>query len=93
VWREEGSMKRFRNSGAHQVAMRFLSEICSEAGYVRWQQESPELPTWEEAQRRMLAQGTLSKLKHPSAFHQAGWAAPELPDGRLGRRAQEVHGD
>lgn len=93
VWREEGAMKRFRNSGAHQLAMRVLAEICSEASYVRWQQETPDPPSWEEAQRHILAQGTLSKLRHPSAFHQSGRAAPEQPEVRLGRRAPEANGD
>jgi hypothetical protein len=78
VWKGEDSMRRFRNSGAHQVAMRILSEICSEASYTRWQQDTPEPPTWEEAQQRMLAQGVLSKVKHPSAFHQSGKTAPEM---------------
>lgn len=78
VWKEEGSMKRFRNTGAHQRAMRILAEICSEASYARWQQESPEPPTWEDAHKRMLAQGVLSKVKHPSAFHQAGRTAPAM---------------
>lgn len=88
VWSEEGTMKRFRNSGAHQRAMRILSEICSEASYTRWEQETPEPPTWEEAQRRMLAQGVLSKVKHPSSFHLAGRTAPEIPQGMPGRSAQ-----
>lgn len=90
VWREESTMKRFRNSGAHQIAMRILAEICSEASYARWQQESPEPPSWEEAQRRILAQGVLSKLKHPSAFHQAGRSAPELDRATPSAQAQII---
>jgi hypothetical protein len=93
VWREEDAMKRFRNSGAHQLAIRLLADMCNEAAYVRWQQETPEPPTWEEAQRRMLAQGKLSKLKHPSAFHQAERTAPELPGASVGGNAQEASGD
>lgn len=89
VWREQDSMKRFRNSGAHQLAMRILAAICSEASYARWQQETPEPPTWEEAQRRMLAQGVLSKVKHPSAFHLAGRTAPEM-DTRPGNIKTEA---
>ncbi|OGO37125.1 MAG: hypothetical protein A2W35_07305 [Chloroflexi bacterium RBG_16_57_11] len=90
VWSQEDSMKRFRSSGAHKFAMRILSEICSEASYTRWQQETPEPPAWEEAQRRMLAQGILSKVKHPSAFHQAGRTAPELTRGRSVRSVQDT---
>jgi hypothetical protein len=92
VWNEESTMKRFRNSGAHQLAMRILAEICSEASYTRWQQETPEPPTWEQAQRRMLAQGVLSKLKHPSDFHQAGHTAPGIDTALQKAGAQNTTG-
>lgn len=77
VWREEAAMKKYRGSGAHQVAMRLLSEMCSEAAYARWQQETPTLPTWEEAHRRVLTEGKLSRVKRPSPLHAAGKTAPE----------------
>ena len=76
VWKDEPSMKSFRNSGAHQLAMRILSEICSEASYTRWQQETPDIPDWEQAHESMLKNGKLSKLKQPSTFHLEGNAAP-----------------
>lgn len=78
VWSGEDTMKQYRNSGAHQIAMRLLSQICSEASVVRWQQESTELPTWEEAHRRILSEGKLSKVKHPSPLHAAGQTAPTM---------------
>ncbi|MEM7347216.1 MAG: hypothetical protein AAF485_23500 [Chloroflexota bacterium] len=77
-WSTEADMKQFRNSGAHQVAMRILSRICNEAAYVRWTQDSPDLPDWAEAHHRLTIEGRLSKLKRPSAFHLAGQAAPPL---------------
>lgn len=78
IWADEAKMKEYRGSGAHQIAMRILSEICNEAAVVRWQQVDVELPTWEEAHRRMLSDGKLSKVKHPSALHSAGRTAPEM---------------
>lgn len=78
VWKEESSMKNFRNSGAHQLAMRILAQICDEASYTRWQQETPDVPTWDDAHKAMLESGVLSKLKKPSAFHVAGNTAPPL---------------
>ena len=77
IWTEESAMKKYRGSGAHQIAMRILSEMCSEASVTRWQQESTELPTWEEAHRRLLVEGKLSKVKHPSPLQAAGKTAPE----------------
>lgn len=77
VWQDETLMKKYRGSGAHQVAMRLLSEICSEASVARWSQDTAELPTWEEVHRRMLVEGRLSKVKHPSSMQAAGRTAPE----------------
>ena len=77
VWNDETQMKKYRGSGAHQIAMRMLSEMCSEASVARWQQEGTELPTWEEAHRRMLTEGKLSKVKHPSPLQLSGLTAPD----------------
>ena len=77
VWNDESQMKKYRGSGAHQIAMRMLSEMCSEASVARWQQESTDLPTWEEAHSRMLSEGKLSKVKHPSPLQVAGKTAPD----------------
>ncbi len=78
IWADEAKMKEYRGSGAHQIAMRILSEICNEASVARWQQADAELPTWEEAHQRILSDGKLSKVKHPSVLHAAGRTAPEL---------------
>lgn len=78
IWADEASMKKYRSSGAHQIAMRLLSEICSEASYVRWQQMDTRLPAWEEAHMRILQEGKLSRVKHPSPLHTAGRTAPEM---------------
>lgn len=77
IWQDEAAMKNYRGSGAHQIAMRILSEICNEASYTRWQQSDAELPAWEEAHRRMLTEGRQSKVKHPSPLHSAGKTAPD----------------
>ena len=78
IWSDETAMKKYRGSGAHQIAMRILSEMCSEASVTRWQQEDAELPTWEEAHRRILIEGKQSKVKHPSPLQSSGRTAPEL---------------
>ncbi len=77
VWKDESAMKKYRGSGAHQIAMRLLSEMCNEAAYARWTQDTPDLPTWEEAHRRVLTEGKLSKVKHPSPLHANGKTAPD----------------
>lgn len=81
VWSDEAAMKQYRGSGAHQVAMRLLAEVCSEAAYARWEQETPDLPAWEEAHQRILREGKLSKVKYPSPLHAAGKTAPDVMTG------------
>ncbi len=78
IWADEAKMKEYRGSGAHQIAMRLLSEICNEASVALWQQADTQLPTWEEAHQQMLINGKLSKVKHPSALQTAGRTAPEM---------------
>jgi hypothetical protein len=76
VWADEAQMKKYRGLGAHQVAMRMLSEMCSEASVARWQQDKAELPTWEAAHHRILTEGKQSKVKHPSPLQASGVTAP-----------------
>lgn len=72
VWRDQQAMRAYRNTGAHMRAMPKLLEWCDEASVVNWEQEASELPTNEEAQKRMVAEGRLSKVRHPSQAHAAG---------------------
>ena len=55
----------------HRSAMVKLAEWCDEASVVHWRQESAELPAWSEAHRRMVAEGRASRVRYPSAAHQA----------------------
>lgn len=66
-------MKAFMLSGQHGAAMRKLLNWCDEASLAHWTQDNCELPSWNEAHRRMLRHGRVSKVNHPSeaqkAFH------------------------
>jgi hypothetical protein len=82
AWRDGDAMRAFRNGSAHLKAMRRLIDICCAASYAHWQQDSTELPTLEQAHARMLAEGKLSKVRHPSALQQSGRAATDkVPRG------------
>ncbi len=72
VWEDEASMRNYMRSGAHRQAMPKLAEWCDEASTVHWHQEDVEPPSWDEAIRRMLAEGRLAPVKCPSANHAAG---------------------
>lgn len=50
VWEDEAAMKAYMQSGAHQEAMPTISKLSESASTVHWQQESTNLPNWNEAE-------------------------------------------
>jgi hypothetical protein len=84
AWEDEAAMRCFRQKAAHSRVMTKLLEWCDEAAYVHWTQDSQELPDWTEAHRRLLKEGKLSKVHHPSAAHEAKLFAEPKP-GRIER--------
>lgn len=69
VWNSEPDMRSFMLAGVHGRVMRSLLEWCDEAALVHWVQESPPLPSWEEAYQRLQQSGRVSKVNHPSEDH------------------------
>src|SRR6185503_12328576 len=84
AWEDEAAMRAYRQKGAHGLVMPKLLEWCDEASYVHWSQEGPELPDWREAHRRLVQDGKLSKVYHPSPAHVAKQFAEPKP-GRTQR--------
>jgi len=72
VWQDEAAMRRYMTSGTHRKAMPKLAQWCDEASTVHWSQDNAELPPWEEIQQRMMAQGRLHPVKHPSRNQEMG---------------------
>ncbi|HXL23145.1 MAG TPA: hypothetical protein VOA78_11805 [Candidatus Dormibacteraeota bacterium] len=66
AWQDEASMNAFRIASAHGAVMPKLLGWCDEASVVHWHQETPELPAWLDAHRRMVNDGRPSKVHHPS---------------------------
>jgi hypothetical protein len=66
AWNDEAAMRAYRNSGAHRNVMPKLLEWCDEASVAHWTQESAELPNWQDAYQRLVQEGRLSKVHHPS---------------------------
>jgi heme-degrading monooxygenase HmoA len=79
VWESEPAMRAYRNSGLHMRVMPKLLEWCDEASFAHWAVDDPALPSMEEAHRRMITDGRLSKVNHPSSAHAAGRTAMEGP--------------
>src|SRR5271167_4609642 len=51
--------------------LRSLLQRCDEAALVHWTQADAELPSWEEAHKRIQQEGRQSKVNHPSVGHTA----------------------
>ena len=69
LWQDQAAMRAYITTGAHLKAMPKLLEWCDEASVVHWTQDEPNLPSWNEADHRMRAEGRVSKVRHPSAAH------------------------
>ena len=72
-------MRQYRGTDAHLRAMPKLLHWCDEASVVHWTQDSPELPDGATALNRMIADGRLSKVRHPSPEHVAKTIAAQEP--------------
>jgi hypothetical protein len=77
LWKSDGDMRAFRNSGPHRAAMPHLLHWCDEASFAHWSTDTPGLPSVEEAHERMIAIGKLSKVNRPSPLQQAGRTVSE----------------
>ncbi len=87
VWDGEESMRAYMISGDHKRAMPHLLEWCDEASIAHWTQEGREVPSWEEADRRMREQGRISKVRHPSGAHaNLSYRAPRTTQGGVIQR-------
>jgi quinol monooxygenase YgiN len=69
MWEDERSMKSFMATGPHREAMPRLAEWADEASVVHWHQDSAEHPDWNEAARRMRAEGRPTKIRRPGPHH------------------------
>ncbi len=77
AWQDAASMRAYRNTAAHMKAMPKLLGWCDEASVVHWEQPGDILPSAAEALRRMVSEGRISKVRHPSPGHAAGQIAPD----------------
>jgi heme-degrading monooxygenase HmoA len=71
AWEDEAAMRGFMLANPHKESMSKLAHWCDEASVAHWMQETAALPEWQEAHRRMLAQGRRSKVKFPSKAQEA----------------------
>ncbi len=81
TWTDRSAMRAYMTSGRHAEVMPKLRGWCDEAHVAHWEQESADLPPWDEAHRRLLAVGRTSAVEHPSPAHATlDLPPPVLPD-------------
>ena len=71
AWTDQSALRAFMVDGAHGRGMRKLKTWCDEAAVAHWTQANSDLPTWAEAHQRLQAEGRRSKVRFPSAAHEA----------------------
>jgi len=69
IWRDAEAMRAFRNSGNHRTAMPKLAGWCDEASYVHWEQADDLAPDLKTARDRLVAEGVVSQVNHPSSVN------------------------
>ena len=70
-WTSDAAMKTFMHAAPHGPVMRKLLDWCDEASIAHWTQDSPDLPSWQEAHRRLQQEGRPSKVRCPTPSHTA----------------------
>jgi hypothetical protein len=68
-WTNEAAMKAFMHAQPHGPVMRKLLDWCDEASLVHWTQDGADPPPWDEAHRRLQAEGRPSKVRYPTPAH------------------------
>jgi hypothetical protein len=71
AWTSEKAMRGYMMAGAHHRSMSKFAVWCDEASVVHWDQDEEELPHWDVAVARMKSEGRPSRVRQPSADHQA----------------------
>jgi hypothetical protein len=70
AWQERRPMQAFVGTEPHRSTMARLDDWCDEATFVDWHQASADLPDWQASYRRLVADGQVASLTHPSDAHQ-----------------------
>jgi hypothetical protein len=90
VWSDIKSMEAYRVAKMHGAAMPKLMDWCDEASIAHWTQDSPAVPQWLEAYKRMAREGRPSKVRQPSPAHVA-FQVPALVPTRFCGELPPLH--
>ena len=71
AWQERGRMEAFVGSEPHLSTMGRIDDWCDEATFVGWEQDSADLPDWQDGYRRLVASGQAASLTQATEAHHA----------------------
>ena len=66
AWQSKESIEPFMNTEPHLGTRALADHLCDEATFVDWEQDSAELPDWQTAWRRLVADGESATLSNAS---------------------------
>jgi hypothetical protein len=79
-WQTRASMEAFVNADPHLSTEGLLDELCDEATFVDWEQDSADLPDWRTNWQHLVADGQSATLTNASAANQTrAFPAPVVP--------------
>ncbi len=77
AWQGRDPMHAFVGSEPHLSTMGRLDDWCDEATFIDWEQNSADLPDWQDAYQRLIANGQVANLASASqAHHTRDFPAP-----------------
>jgi hypothetical protein len=80
AWQSRAHIEPFLNTEPHLSTRGLVDHLCQEASFVDWEQDSPALPDWQTAWRRLVADGRSAPLTNPSDANQTrAFPAPVEP--------------
>jgi hypothetical protein len=80
AWQGRAAMGSFVGTEPHLGTMNRIDDWCDEATYVDWEQPGADMPDWQEAYRRLVADGHASSLTQGTQANQTlAFPAPVVP--------------
>jgi hypothetical protein len=67
AWQDRRPMQAFVDREPHLGISKRLDHYCDEATFVDWEQDSPDLPSWQTSWHHLTADGKAPELTDPSA--------------------------
>jgi quinol monooxygenase YgiN len=80
AWEGRAPIETFMNTEPHLSTRALVDHLCDEASFANWEQDTAELPDWQTAWRRLVAEGQSASITDGSAANETrDFPAPVVP--------------